>query len=110
MKLVCTVQANEEGHVTAELGKAKYIFENENGELVAEVDNEAHVAHLLSTGNFYPYDEVDYQQASNILSQESDDDEFDSANGFDEPLNDPIDPNAMPLEAETPLKPARKSK
>jgi hypothetical protein len=108
MKLVCTVQANEDGHVTAEFGKTKYIFENENGELVAEVDNAEHVAHLLGTGNFYPHDEGDYQQASNILSQESDDDELDS--GFDEPLDDPIDPNAMPLESETPLKPARKSK
>lgn len=116
MKLICTLQANEDGHVTAEFGKTKYHFENENGELVAEVDNEAHAAHLLSTGNFYPHDEGDYQQASNMLSQEPDDDDdinhngLDGVDGIDTPFDDPIDPNAMPLEAETPLKPARKSK
>ena len=110
MKLICTLQANEDGHVTAEFGKTQYHFENENGDLVAEVDNEAHAAQLLSTGNFYPYDEGDYQQASNLLSQEPDDINHNELDGVDTPFDDPIDPNVMPLEVETPLKPNRKSK
>lgn len=77
MKLLCVLEPNTEGFVHASLGNGprdfkEYFFEaDENNELVAEVENEDHVAQLLKSGNFVPYGENDFQAASAILESDA---------------------------------------
>jgi hypothetical protein len=99
MKIICAIPKNEEGYVLAEFPKAAYKFEeNEDGELMAEVDNEDHVAHLVGTGNFYPHDASDYQSVMDGIIGGEGNEEMDEFEGDDEQS----DPNALPIEALTP--------
>ena len=100
MKLLCTIEPNEDGFVLAEFEKnVSYQFDpDENGDLVAEVDNDKHVAHLIATGNFQPYDEADFSAATDILSS----DENENGDEGNENDLDQVDLNAGPVEALTP--------
>lgn len=100
MLLVTTIPPNADGFVMPEFGKVSYKFlPNEEGDLVAEVDNDGHVAHLLGTGNFYPHDEADFQAATDIIGDQDDreEDEEEDFEGEGE-----TEPDAAPLEALTP--------
>ena len=98
MKLLCTIPPNGDGFILAEFEKkVTYRFDaDENGDLVAEVDNDKHVAVLLASGNFQPYDETDFSAATDILSSDENDDEGDEGD------LDQVDLNAAPVEALTP--------
>ena len=106
MKLLCVLEPNTEGFVHASLGNGhrdfkEYFFEaDENNELVAEVENEDHVAQLLKSGNFVPYGENDFQAASAILESDAlgDDAEIE---GDDEGEIETVGDGA-PIEALTP--------
>jgi hypothetical protein len=58
MKLSTDIKPRADGKVVATAGGAAYVFvrDAESGQLTCDVSNEAHVAYLLDTGNFYPAD------------------------------------------------------
>lgn len=61
MKLSTDIKPRADGKVVATAGGAAYVFvrDAESGQLTCDVSNEAHVAYLLDTGNFYPDDPGD---------------------------------------------------
>lgn len=71
MKLIASIEPAEEGNIVAEFGDDKYEFTlDSNGDISGEVSNDEHVALLLESGNFYPADEADFDQASDLLSED----------------------------------------
>lgn len=105
MKLQTSIKPRRDGTVTV-LGKDRqtYVFvAGPDGELTADVADEATVAHLLATGNFWPADEADQEQALELVkqAQKTDEDEGDEEDEDDEPVD------ALPVEAETPPAPRR---
>lgn len=99
MLLTTTIPPNSCGGIHAEFGKADYYFEkNELGDLVCDVDDEKHIVALIDSGNFFPYEEDDYDAASKLLG----DDEPDMSNLGDDELDeeddDIVDPSAPPVE------------
>lgn len=104
MKLQTSIKPRRDGTVTV-LGQDRqtYVFAaGPDGELTADVADEATVAHLLATGNFWPADEADQEQALLLVKQAQQADEADEADDEDE-----ADDNALPVEAETPPAPRR---
>ena len=102
MKLQTSIKPRRDGTVTV-LGQDRqtYVFAaGPDGELTADVADEATVAHLLATGNFWPADEADQEQALLLVkrAQQADEAEEDE---------DEADDNALPVEAETPPAPRR---
>ena len=103
MKLQTSIKPRRDGTVSV-LGQDRqtYVFAaGPDGELTADVADEATVAHLLATGNFWPADEADQEQALELVkqAQKTDEDEGDE--------EDEADDNALPVEAETPPAPRR---
>lgn len=104
MKLQTSIKPRRDGTVTV-LGQDRqtYVFAaGPDGELTADVADEATVAHLLATGNFWPADEADQEQALELVKQAQKADEADEDDDEDE-----ADDNALPVEAETPPAPRR---
>lgn len=102
MKLQTSIKPRRDGTVTV-LGQDRqtYVFAaGPDGELTADVADEATVAHLLATGNFWPADEADQEQALLLVKQAQQADEA-------EEDEDEADDNALPVEAETPPAPRR---
>lgn len=102
MKLQTSIKPRRDGTVTV-LGQDRqtYVFAaGPDGELTAEVADQATVAHLLATGNFWPADEADQEQALLLVKQAQQADEA-------EEDEDEADDNALPVEAETPPAPRR---
>lgn len=102
MKLQTSIRPRRDGTVTV-LGQDRqtYVFAaGPDGELTAEVADQATVAHLLATGNFWPADEADQEQALLLVKQAQQADEA-------EEDEDEADDNALPVEAETPPAPRR---
>jgi len=103
MKLITLIAPRADGVVVVrdDAGKA-IVFASEapGGPLVANVADEALVAKLLLTENFEPADEADFQAAEVLLdavggqARGEEDDDFE----------DEGDPNALPVEANTPPK------
>lgn len=97
MKLQTSIKPRRDGTVTV-LGQDRqtYVFvADDEGLLSADVADEATVAALLATGNFWPADEADQEQALELVKQaQGDDDEDDE----EEPQD------GLPVEANTPPK------
>lgn len=102
MKLHTSIQPRGDGTVIVEgFGKPLEFIPDAEGFLVCEVPNQA-AATLLATGDFCPADPADYDQAV-VLSTAS---QASAGEGGGESPEDeePSDPNALPLEANTPPK------
>lgn len=99
MKLHCSIQPRGDGTVLVEgFGKPIEFTADADGFLSADVANQETVAVLLGTGDFYPADPADYDQAVALSKSSTGGD-----NSSD--LEDEVsDPNAPPLEANTPPK------
>ncbi len=105
MKLETSIALRNDGTVLWQgLDKTRLVFKpDENGMVVCDVAHEETVAYLLRTGQFFPVDEADHQQASALVSQIAGDSEVnddDHDDGEDE--DDEVDPNALPIESSTP--------
>lgn len=105
MRLETTIPPRTDGTVIARFGEDVYRFTSDNnGTLACEVGNPEHVTFLLNTGNFYPASEADYAAATALLKQDEDMEE--PADVYDDD-DDDVDPNAAPIESETPPAPRR---
>lgn len=73
MKLETSIRPRKDGVVIANLpDKAKYEFKpGTDGALECEVDNDAHASWLIGTGNFYPAEAADFDEASELLKTEA---------------------------------------
>lgn len=97
MKLQTSIKPRRDGTVTV-LGQDSqtYVFAaGSDGELTSDVADEATVAHLLATGNFWPANEADHAQALALVKQAQADDD-------DDEEEEPQD--GLPVEANTPPK------
>lgn len=120
MKLQTSIIPRRDGTVRVS-GKDKrvYAFEpNDDGQLVADVDDEELIARLLQQGTFYPDDPADYDAATALTESNSSlgrqqfrdglDETVPGEGGFDDDRDDaPVDPSAPPLEANTTPRPRR---
>lgn len=97
MKLETTITPREEGNVLVELDGKEYNFApDESGSLVADVEDEKHVAHLLNLETFVPVNEADFVKAADLANAGNDNgDEDDEGDEDDDELSDP---NAAPVE------------
>ena len=96
MKLQTNIPPRRDGTVTV-LGQDRqtYVFAaGQDGELTSDVADEATVAHLLATGNFWPANEADHAQALALVKQAQGDDD-------DEDEDDDEPEDALPVEANT---------
>ena len=104
MKLQTSIKPRRDGTVSV-LGQDRqtYVFvAGPDGELTADVADPATIAQLLATGNFWPADEADQEQALELVKQAQ---KADEADGDDD--EDEADDNALPVEAGTPPAPRR---
>lgn len=117
MKLLTNIPPRADNTVLFRDGKTliTFVFDPASGSLVADVEDEKLVVKLLQNNNFSPADEADYDLAEAMLQAampkaaalevelpDGDDDDDD---------DEPADPNALPVEANTPpVAPAGKSK
>lgn len=119
MKLQTSIIPRRDGTVRVS-GKDKrvYAFEpNDDGQLVADVDDEELIARLLQLGTFYPDDPADYDAATALVGDNAPvraqfrdglDETVPGEGGFDDDRDDaPVDPSAPPLEANTTPRPRR---
>lgn len=104
MKLITTIQPRRDGTVTVRDAKGQPIVfkPDDAGVLTADVEDAALVGRLLLTNNFEPADEADHATAEALLRDaqppgDDDDDDDDDDLG---------DPDAPPVEGNTPPKPA----
>jgi hypothetical protein len=103
MKLQTAIKPRRDGTINV-LGQDRqtYVFAaDDDGLLTGDVADEATVAMLINTGNFWPASENDAQKALEIVKANQEPDEDGDEDEDDEPAD------AMPLEANTPPK-ARK--
>lgn len=126
MKLCTDILPRRDGTVVAPgAGKLKFVFEDRGeGVLTCDVDDEASLALLLSTANFYPFSDEDIGAALALTGSATGDD-ADEGHGADGSGHDGDDPDdedddnpddlgddasgvALPVEAATPPAPARK--
>ena len=100
MKIETSIQPrkNNAVRVTTPSGGTIEFTADESGRLVADVENQADLAFLLSLGDFFPADEADHVQAEAVLRTET---------GSDDLSDDEGDENAAPIEVATPPKPPR---
>jgi hypothetical protein len=108
MKLITSIAPRRSGVVLAQGLDASVVWEfrpDSGGELSCDVTDAADVAALLATGNFYPANVADYDEAMALQSAagggDADDDDI-------EDDDDAVIETAMPLEAMTPVAPARR--
>lgn len=113
MKLLTNITPRADGTVVVEDGKTVYTFvADETGvDLVCDVEGDDLIARLLSTDNFQPADEADFDRADELLralgaksAPRVSVADLDPDAGFvdDEPDDDPVDMGAEPVEANTP--------
>lgn len=123
MKLQTSIPARRDGTLTVQGldGKAYKFTTDADGVLTGDVDDEATVAHLLGTGNFYPENPEDFDAALRLAGEgegddsgegegEVPDDANQAADDADDEQDDEADDEAavaaaMPVEANSPLKP-----
>lgn len=101
MKLETTIKPRRDGVVKVELDKSTYIFAEVDGRLVADVANDAHVGHLLATGNFIPADESDFDAglvAAHAVTGAADAQDIDG----DDDEGDEMPQGGLPVESNTP--------
>lgn len=98
MKLQTSIKPRRDGTVTV-IGQDRqaYVFvADDDGLLTGDVADDATVASLLATGNFWPADESDAEQALALVKQ------AEKAAGDEDEDDEPAD--ALPVEANTPPK------
>lgn len=108
MKLQTSIPPRRDGTVRV-LGpdRQTYVFvAGEDGELTGEVTDEATVAFLLESQNFWPADPEDAERALDLVKKPVDDGDGDDD---DDGEDDEDAPPALPIEANTPPAPARKT-
>lgn len=97
MKLHTSIKPRRDGtvKVTGQDSQTYVFVAGADGELSCDVSDEATIAHLLGTDNFYPADFADAEFAASLLIAEVDDaDDADDA--------DDEQATALPVEANTP--------
>lgn len=111
MKLQTSIIPRRSGVVilTGLDGVAYEFKPDEEGDMVCLIDHEPTIAHVLSLDgdNFFPADETEYAEAERVLAAANvpqDDGEIDEGGDGD----DAGDPNAMPVESNTPPAAIRK--
>ena len=105
MKLNTSIAPRRTGVVLASHAGVTYEFRpGADGELECDVADQAAVAALLATGNFYPASEEDFEAAMALARRAGGADDDDEDNDEDGVPN----LNAAPVEAATPVRPARK--
>lgn len=97
MKLATDVKPNSNGDVIAEFGEKSYVFNKASG-MTCDVDDDAHVTHLVNTGNFYPENPEDFVAASTLITSNED-----VTDGVDDDEEDEVINGGAPLEALTPV-------
>lgn len=96
MKLGTTIKPRKDGTVTSRFGTDVYVFKPEaDGELYCDIENLAHVAVLLNSGNFFPANPDEYEVALS-LSENTD------VEGPDDDDDEDSNDDAAPVEAGTP--------
>lgn len=111
MKLQTSIAPRRDGvvKVTGQ-DRQTYVFAaNSDGDLVCDVTDEATVAMLLTGGLFFPADPADFDAALQLTQQLTDDTE---AEVGEDDAEDDHNPNALPIEAQTPpaAAPGRKTR
>lgn len=101
MKLQTSIQPRRDGTLNVQGldGKTYSFAKDADGVLTGEVSDEATVAHLLSSTDFYPANPEDFDAAQALLPQgdgEGDDGEGEEGDNTG---------NGLPVEANSPLKP-----
>lgn len=102
MKLQTSIKPRRDGTVTV-LGQDRqaYVFvADDDGLLTGDVADQATVAHLLATGNFWPADEADQEQALALVKEAEK--AAQAEEGEDDDEDEPLD--GLPVEANTPPK------
>lgn len=116
MRIETSIKPRKDGTVSVAVDAMKYTFApDEPGTLVAEVENEAHIAFLLARGDdFLPADDADFDKADALVSGAAKQDEGD---GDDEDDDEPKTVDAAPIEepasviaADAPVRAGRKNK
>lgn len=113
MKLQTSILPRRDGTVIVGCASgSKHTFvKNVAGDLVCDVTDEADVAELLRNGNFFPEDEADNVAAISMLESSGviggDLDQDLGSPDLDDAGDDPVDPNAPPVEVPTPPKAAK---
>jgi hypothetical protein len=108
MKLQTSIPARRDGTLTVQgLDKKAYPFTlDAEGVLTGDVEDEATVAHLLATDNFYPVNPEDYDAALQLAAGgqggEGEGDDGEGGEGDDD-IEQPA--GGLPVEANSPLKP-----
>lgn len=107
MKLNTSIQPRRDGVVIArgDDGRAWEFKPGEDGELSCDVTDEATAAKLLATGSFYPASDTDLDAALQMALQAQGD-----AQDDDEDDDEDADLAALPVEAQTTVRPARKGR
>lgn len=103
MKLETDTPLRLDGTVVVEgLNGRSYVFKpDETGAATCDVDHEPTVAHLLQFGGYFPADELDHDAAVKLLEKSGEESlTGEEVDGDEE--DDATDPNAAPLEANTP--------
>lgn len=106
MKLHTSIPPRRDGTVKVTGQDSQtYVFEvDADGELSCDVTDEATLAWMLGTDNFYPADPADAEAAADlVVGQDEEIDEGDDPDEGDESA-------ALPVEAETPPSPKRARK
>ena len=115
MKLQTSIPPRRDGTVRVlGLDRQTYVFvAGEDGELTGEVTDEATVAFLLESQNFWPADPEDAERALDLVKKPAAEGEEggdgDDDDGDDDGEDDEDAPPALPIEANTPPAPARKT-
>ena len=95
MLIETIIKPRKDGTVTHEQAGVKWTFRPDvAGRMVCDIEDDAVIARLLATGNFFPSDEADIDAAAALVAQEEDDE--------DEVIGD-----GAPVEASTPPAPRR---
>ena len=111
MKLQTSIAPRRDGTVRVSgLDRQTYVFApGPDGELTCDVTDEATVAWLLATKNFWPADEQDFEAALELAKKAEPDG---GEPGGDDDLDDDEEEvaDALPVEANTPPAPKRAKK
>lgn len=108
MKLCTDIKPRRDGKVNVVVGEVTYSFAGEP--LTTEVEDEAHVAHLLQMGSFYPENAEDFERAGMTLGAALTANPDDNDHGSDLDDDDELVNAGAPVEALTPKKPSAPKK
>ncbi len=102
MKLHTSIQPRRDGTVKVTGQDSQtYVFEADaDGELSCDVNDDATIAWMLGTDNFYPADLADAERAVSLMAVDVDDDDADDDTDEDDADEDGA--AALPVEANTP--------